>query len=189
MVCHLLPYIWILHLQSLRHSVAFSLIHWLFFFCLSLFSFTVIIKIKKNLPASQASLKASSKYLNISNMNLMSRALCELLVWVCWSDTQQQRNVRAGAQYVFNNTDSWTQTCAHICLCGLKAWTNEVTFKWVRINKSAGPFNTLCPVSAQRLFYLSAGDLTEGVLALLQINIGLNIWPCHHPVVWLWLQG
>lgn len=52
---------------------------------------------------------------------------------------------------------------------------NEVTFKWVSINKSAGPFNILCPVSAQCLFHLSAGALTEGVLALLQINIGLNI--------------
>ncbi len=75
----------------------------------------------------------------------------------------------------FNNTDSWTQTYTHIGCCRLKARKNEVTFKWVSINKSTGPFNRLCPVSTQCLFHLSAGALTEGVLALLQINIGLNI--------------
>lgn len=79
----------------------------------------------------------------------------------------------------FDNTDSWTQTYTHIGFCRLKAWKNEVTFKWVSINKSAGPFNRLCPVSTRCLFHLSAGALTEGVLALLQINIGWNIWPCH----------
>lgn len=77
---------------------------------------------------------------------------------------------------------------SHIGLCALKAWKHEVTFKWVSNNKSAGPFNTLCPVSALCRFHLSTGALTEGVLALLQINIGLNIWPCHSSVLWLWVQ-
>lgn len=88
----------------------------------------------------------------------------------------------------FNNSDSWTQTYTYTELGRLKAWKNEVTFKWVSINKSARPFNRLCPVSAQCLFHLSAGALTERVLALLQINIGLNIWPCHSSVLWLWFQ-
>lgn len=35
-------------------------------------------------------------------------------------------------------------------------------------------------------FHLSADAVTEGVLALLQINIGLNIWACHSSVLPLW---
>lgn len=75
----------------------------------------------------------------------------------------------------FNNTDSWTHTYTLIGLCRLKACRNEVTFKWVSINKSVEPFNRLCPVSVQYVSDLSAGALTKRVIALLQINISLNI--------------
>lgn len=50
----------------------------------------------------------------------------------------------------FNNTNSWTQAHTRVGLGALKAWKNEVTFKWVSINKSAGPFNILQCMSCFR---------------------------------------